>query len=124
MEPSAGILLELRWFCDRRDIHETRRDLAAWIGKWQAKYPKLVDWVETSISETLTFYRLPRVQHKHLKSIHILARLNEEIKRGNLVVHVFTDTDACLRLIPVPGGATHSTCLEDNRFLSMTFLTE
>ena len=57
-------------------------------------------------------------------TIHILARLNEEIKRGNLVVHVFTDTDACLRLIPVPGGATHSTCLEDNRFLSMTFLTE
>jgi putative transposase len=38
-----------------------------WIDKWQGKYPKLVDWVETNIGETLTFYRLPRAHHKHMK---------------------------------------------------------
>jgi putative transposase len=33
-------LQELRWIYDRRDLAEARADLAAWIGKWQAKYPK------------------------------------------------------------------------------------
>ncbi|MGC8000958.1 transposase, partial [Salmonella enterica] len=49
-------LQELRWIYDRRDIQEAQQDLAAWIGKWQGKYPKLVDWVEGNIIETLTFY--------------------------------------------------------------------
>ena len=45
-------LQELRWIYDRRDIQEAQRDLAGWIGKWQGKYPKLLDWVETNIGET------------------------------------------------------------------------
>jgi transposase-like protein len=54
----------LRWIYDRRDIQEAQRDLAAGIGKWQGKYPKLLDRVETNIGETLNFYRLPRAHHK------------------------------------------------------------
>jgi putative transposase len=61
-------LQELRWLYDRRSIEEARQDLAAWIAKWAARYPKLVGWVEENIEETLTFYRLPRQHHKHLKS--------------------------------------------------------
>jgi putative transposase len=53
-------LQELRWLYDRRDLPEARRDLAAWLTKWSAKYPKLTGWVEESIEETLTFYQLPR----------------------------------------------------------------
>jgi putative transposase len=34
-------LQELRWFYDRRELAEVRRDIAAWLAKWQAKYPKL-----------------------------------------------------------------------------------
>jgi putative transposase len=42
-------LRELRWFYDRRDLVEVRRDIAAWLGKWQAKYPKLcAGWRRTS----------------------------------------------------------------------------
>ena len=35
-------LRELRWFYDRRDLAEVRRDIAAWLAKWQAKYPAAV----------------------------------------------------------------------------------
>jgi len=31
-----------------------RRDIAAWLAKWQAKHSKLCDWVEENIEETLT----------------------------------------------------------------------
>jgi Transposase, Mutator family len=58
-------LRELRWLYDRRDLGEARRDLAAWLAKWQATYLKLCGWVEERIEETLTFYRLPRQHHKH-----------------------------------------------------------
>jgi transposase-like protein len=39
-------LTELRWIYDRRSIEEARQDLAAWLRKWAARYPKLCDWVE------------------------------------------------------------------------------
>jgi transposase-like protein len=31
-----------------------RRDIAQWLAKWQAKYPRLCNWVEDNINETLT----------------------------------------------------------------------
>lgn len=117
-------LQELRWIYDRRDIQEANRDLAAWIGKWQGKYPKLVDWVENHIGETLSFYRLPRAHHKHLKSTNMLERLNEEIKRRTRVVRIFPNETSCLRLIRALCAETHETWLEDNRYLNMTFLAE
>jgi transposase-like protein len=117
-------LQELRWIYDRRDIQEAERDLASWIGKWQGRYPKLVDWVETNIGQTLTFYRLPRAHHKHLKSTNMLERLNEEIKRRTRVVRIFPDTESCLRLVRALCVETHETWLEDNRYLNMSLLIE
>lgn len=117
-------LQELRWIYERRDIQEAQGDLAAWVTKWQGKYPKLVDWVESNIVETLTFYRLPRAHHKHLKSTNMLERLNEEIKRRTRVVRIFPNTESCLRLIRALCVETHETWLEDNRYLNMTLLAE
>lgn len=117
-------LQELRWIYDRRDLQEANRDLAAWITKWQGKYPKLVDWVESSIGETLSFYRLPRAHHKHLKSTNMLERLNEEIKRRTRVVRIFPNTESCLRLTRALCVETHETWLEDNRYLNMALLAE
>ena len=117
-------LLELRWLYDRRDLEEARRDLAAWLRRWQERYPKLCAWVERSIEETFTFYRLPRQHHKHLKSTNMLERLNEEIKRRTLVVRIFPNTESCLRLTRALCVETHETWLEDNRYLNMTFLAE
>ena len=37
-------LQELRWLYDRRNLEEVRGDLAAWLQKWQQKYPKLCNW--------------------------------------------------------------------------------
>jgi len=117
-------LQELRWLYDRRDIQEAERDLAAWIGKWQGRYPKLVDWVESNIGQTLTFYRLPRAHHKHLKSTNMLERLNEEIKRRTRVVRIFPNTESCLRLVRALCVETHEAWLEDSRYLNMSLLRE
>jgi len=117
-------LQELRWIYDRRDLAEARRDLAAWLAKWQAKYPKLTSWAEDNIEETLTFYRLPRQHHKHMKSTNMLERLNEEIKRRTHVVRIFPNTDSCLRLVRALAVETHENWLEQHRYLNMEDLRE
>jgi transposase-like protein len=115
-------LQELRWLYDRRSVEEARRDLAAWIAKWGARYQKLVAWVEETIEETLTFYRLPRQHHKHLKSTNMLERLNEEIRRRTYVVRIFPNSEACRRLVRALAVETHENWLEAHRYLNMNDL--
>lgn len=117
-------LQELRWLYDRRSVEEARRDLAAWIAKWSGRYPKLVDWVEETIEETFTFYRLPRRHHKHLKSTNMLERLNEEIRRRTYVVRIFPNAESCRRLVRALAIETHENWLEGNRYLNMDDLKE
>ena len=117
-------LRELRWLYDRRNFAEARRDLAAWLAKWQATYPKLCGWVEEHIEETLTFYRLPRQHHKHLKSTNLLERLNEEIKRRTHVVRIFPNAESCLRLVRALAVEMHENWLEAHRYLNMDDLRE
>ena len=105
-------LQELRWLYDRRSTEEARRDLAAWIAKWGGRYPKLVGWVEENIEETLTFYRLPRQHHKHLKSTNMLERLNEEIRRRTYVVRIFPNAACMLPAGPGLAVETHENWLE------------
>src|SRR4051812_16383605 len=117
-------LTELRWIYDRRNIEEARQDLAAWLKKWAGRYAKLCDWVESNIEETLTFYRLPRQHHKNLKSTNLLERLNEEIKRRTLVVRIFPNVDACLRLVRALAVEMHENWIEATRYLNMEYLKE
>ena len=117
-------LQELRWLYDRRNGEEARRDLGAWLERWQEKYPKLTDWVEENIKQTWTFYRLPRQHHRHMKSTNMLERFNEEIRRRTRVVRIFPNADSCLRLVRAMAAETHEGWLEDNRYLNMDLLRE
>jgi putative transposase len=117
-------LQELRWIYDRRDLAEVRRDIAAWLTKWQAKYAKLCAWVEDNIEETLTYYRLPIQHHKHMKSTNMLERLNQEIKRRTHVVRIFPNQASCLRLVRALAVEIHEHWLEGTRYLNMDHLRE
>ena len=123
---AVQVAIGINWEGQRQvlAVEQATRDLAAWITKWQGKYPKLVDWVESNIGETLSFYRLPRAHHKHLKSTNMLERLNEEIRRRTRVVRIFPNSESCLRLVRALCVETHETWLEDSRYLNMTFLAE
>ncbi|MFO1413028.1 MAG: IS256 family transposase [Burkholderiales bacterium] len=117
-------LQELRWLYERRDLKEAQADLAGWLKRWEQRYPRLTDWAEENIGATLTFYRLPRQHHKHMKSTNLLERLNEEIKRRTRVVRIFPNEASCLRLVRALCAETHETWLEDNRYINMDLLLE
>src|SRR5512132_4090929 len=117
-------LVELRWLYDRHDLEQARQDLAAWLVKWQSKYPKMCSWVEANIEETFTFYRLPVEHHKHMKSTNMLERINEELKRRTLVVRIFPNAASCLRLVRALAAEIHEDWIEATRYLNMEFLRE
>lgn len=117
-------LLELRWFYDRRQLSEARRDLAQWLAKWTPKYPKLTAWVEDNIEETFTYFRLPLAHRKHMKSTNMLERVNEEIRRRTYVVRIFPNVESCLRLVRALCVEIHEAWLEENRYLNMDLLKE
>lgn len=117
-------LKELRWLYDRRCLEEARRDLAAWLAKWQKRYSKLCDWVEENIEETLTYYRLPHQHHKHLKSTNMLERINEEIRRRTRVIRIFPNEASCLRLVRALTIETHENWIEATRYINMDLLRE
>ena len=117
-------LTEMRWFYERRNVEEARRDLTAWLAKWQGKYPKLCEWVENNIEETFTFYRLPKEHHKHLKSTNVLERLNQELKRRTQVIRIFPNEASALRLLRALAVEIHEGWLESPRYLNMEALRE
>jgi putative transposase len=117
-------LQELRWIYDRRDVQEARQDLAAWLAKWGKRYAKLCAWAEENIEETLSFYRLPRQHHKNLKSTNMLERFMEEIKRRTLVVRIFPNAAACLRLVRALAAEMHEDWIETMQYLNMEPLKE
>ena len=116
-------LRELRWLYERRNLAEAR-NLAAWLSRWQEKYPKLCAWVEDNVEETLSFYRLPLGHHKHLKSTNMLERLNEEIRRRTRVVRILPNEESCLRLVRALAVETHENWIAANRYLDMDLLKE
>ncbi len=117
-------LQELRWLYDRGNLEEARRDLAAWLSRWQSHYAKLTSWVEETIEETFAFYSLPRAHHKHLKSTNMLERFNQEIKRRTQVVRIFPNEESCLRLVRALAIEIHEDWLEASRYLNMIHLKE
>jgi putative transposase len=117
-------MMELRWIYERRTVEEARRDVAAWLQKWQARYGKLCTWVEGNIEETFAFYRLPLQHHKHMKSTNMLERVNEEIKRRTHVVRIFPNEASCLRLIRALAIEIHEDWIEATRYLNMALLEE
>ena len=118
------VLLELRWIYERSNIKEAKESLTSWLLKWQSKYPKLCDWVEENIEETLSFYHLPRQHHKNMKSSNVIKRVHEEFKRRTFVIRIFPDKDSCLRLIRAIAVEVQDRWIEQPRYINMDFYKE
>ena len=117
-------LTELRWLYSRRSLEEAQADLAAWLRKWQERYPRLTSWVEENIEQTLTYYRWPLQHHKHLRSTNMLERINQEIKRRTFVIRIFPNEESCLRLVRALAVEIHEDWIEQHRYLNMELLRD
>ncbi len=118
-------LRELRWFYDRRDLAEVRRDIAAWLAKWQAKYPAAV--------------QLGRGQHRGDAELlpaalaapqtHEVDQHARRVEPGAEAPHPcratsFPTPSSCLRLVRALAVEDAHDWLEATRYLNMEHLKE
>jgi transposase-like protein len=69
------------------------------IGKYQKSAPKLAQWLEENVPESLTVFRLPPEHRKRLRTTNMEERLNRELKRRTRVATLFPNEGSLLRLV-------------------------
>ena len=116
------------WNCDGFTIGATPRRpaeiCAAWLLRWQEKYPKLCAWVEENIEETLTFYRLPESITNISKAPICLSGLTRSSSAEPMSFESFPMRRAALRLIRALAVEIHEDWIEAHRYLNMEMLRE
>jgi putative transposase len=93
------VAADLRSVFNASDLLEAQRRLKTMVEKYKEPAPKLSDWLEASVPESLTVFKLPEPQRKKLRTTNSLERLNKEIKRRTRVATLFPNEKSLERLV-------------------------
>jgi len=66
---------------------------------WRKQHPKLAEWAETAVAESLTVFDFPAAHRIRLRTTNGLTRINRELRRRTRVASIFPNPDSCLRLV-------------------------
>jgi len=90
---------ELRNIFHAPDLVTAQAWLNEMVKKYQPKYTKLADWLELNVPEGLTIFSFPANHHQRIRTVNMLERVSQEVKRRTRVVRIFPNEASCLRLI-------------------------
>jgi transposase-like protein len=98
-EMKHEVMEDLGQVFDSADEAAAQEKLARVVRKYQSSAPKLAEWMEANVPESLTVLRLPAGHRKRLRTTNMLERLNREIKRRTRVATLFPNEASLLRLV-------------------------
>lgn len=98
-EMKREVMDDLGQVFDSNDEAAAQEKLARVVRKHQSSAPKLAEWIEANVPESLTVLRLPASHRKRLRTTNMLERLNREIKRRTRVATLFPNEASLLRLV-------------------------
>lgn len=98
-EMKREVMDDLGQVFDSNDEAAAQEKLARVVRKYQSSAPKLAEWIETNVPESLVVLRLPAAHRKRLRTTNMLERLNREIKRRTRVATLFPNEASLLRLV-------------------------
>lgn len=93
------VAADLRAILDASDIENAERLLQQTVKKYHTSAPKLAEWIDANIPESLTVLRLPPAHRRRLRTTNLLERQNKEIKRRTRVATLFPNEASLLRLV-------------------------
>lgn len=90
----------------------------------EMKLPKLAQWIEETVAETLTFYSFPSAHWRRVRTNNPLERIMREIRRRTRVVGAFPDGESALNLAAARLRHIASTQWSTRRYLDMSLLND
>ena len=116
----------------RREIAQSVRDVFAalehseadkrvkeTIEKYAEKAPKFCDWLEDNAIEAMTYYSYPRSHWKKIRTVNVVERLNEEVKRRTRVARLFPNEASCKRLVTAVVAEIHDEWVSGKKYMTM-----
>ena len=98
-EAKKTIAAQLRAIFNAPDKTEAERLLKQTLEAWRKDYPKLAQWAEQAVPESLTVFDFPSTHRVRLRTTNCLERINRELRRRTRVASIFPNPESCLRLI-------------------------
>ena len=95
----AEVAADIRMIFNAPDRTTANTYLARMVEKYAKTASKLADWMETNLPEGLTIFAFPEDHQRKLRTTNLVERLNREIRRRTIVVSIFPNEAACLRLV-------------------------
>jgi putative transposase len=98
-EMKSEVMDDVRSVLDAPDETAARRQLDEVVKKYTSTAPRLAEWLEANVPESLTVLRLPPAHRKRLRTTNMLERLHRELKRRTRVATLFPNEASLLRLV-------------------------
>lgn len=113
------VVADLHDVFDAPDRAEADRRVRRAVEKYTEPAPKLADWMEKNVPESLTVFCLPARHRVRMRTSNMLERLNRELKRRTRVVSIFPNEAALLRLASAVLMETDEGWMSGRRYLTM-----
>jgi len=99
------------------DREEGERRIKEAIKKYEKRIPKFCEWLEENGAEGMTYYSHPREHWKKIRTVNVVERLNEEVKRRTRVARLFPNEASCERLVTAVVMEIHEEWISGRKYL-------
>ena len=88
------------------------------VVKYEKRAPKFSRWFEENGLEGMAFYSRPRGHWKKVRTVNVVERVNEEVKRRTRVARLFPNEASCERLVTAVIAEIHDEWAVGKKYLN------
>lgn len=100
-------------------LEEAKERLFKSIQQYENQAPKFCQWLEDNFEEGLAFYAFPRSYWRKIRTVNVVERLNQEIRRRTRVARLFPSEESCLRLVTAVTMNIHEDWVSGKKYLTI-----
>jgi len=108
---------DIRSVLNATDRPEAERLLKIQVEKYRITAPKLAEWMETNVPQSLSVFAAPVAHRRMLRTTNMLERQNRELKKRTKIASIFPNEESLLRLVGAMLMETAEQWLGEKRYL-------